>query len=426
MNDSGELSQKHERIESIDIARGLAILGILLVNMAHFSYPDLYLSMVGEDNFFTEQWSAGDLLTSRLLDIFIQTKFITMFSFLFGFGMVIMMDRTQAKGQKFVPIYVRRLLALLLFGTVHAFIIWDGDILTDYALLGFLLLLFHKCKPKTLVIWAVTLFTLFALMFVLMDAASIFSSEDAIENEPSEQTGEPNEWTEQMNQEAKQAIDIYSEGTFMDIAEQRIHDRIMYMSMNGMLSLNPLLYIYSNLPYFTMFLLGAAFAKLKVFHQPTRHRRLLKRLWLVGLCLGLPFNVIGTLYSLQSLVLIGAPLLMLFYVITLLFMSQTKLGKCLVAPLSAVGKTAFSNYVLQSVIGTFIFYHYGLGWYGSVYPLAGLGLTVIIFIGQMIVSNLWLKYFRMGPLEWIWRSITYWKRPPLRAQAQSSTAHAEG
>src|SRR5690625_3922805 len=102
--------QQNERIQHIDIIRGFAILGILLVNMAHFSYPDLYLHFIGQDNFFVNNWSTLDHVTNTLLNTFIQMKFITMFSFLFGFGMVMMMERSEAKAQKFVPLYMRRLI----------------------------------------------------------------------------------------------------------------------------------------------------------------------------------------------------------------------------------------------------------------------------------------------------------------------------
>lgn len=397
-----------DRIPVLDVARGLAIFGILLVNMAHFSYPDLYLLMLGEDNFFSQQWHTWDHLTHDLLNILIQAKFITMFSFLFGFGMIVMMERAEAQHQKFVPLYVRRLLALFLFGTIHAFFIWDGDILTDYALLGFLLLFFRKRKPKTLIIWAVILFSVFTLLFAVQDAMSLLSPEMPLQEDG---------WKQQYVQEAKQAIEIYSTGSFMDVAGQRIHDRITYMSMNGMLSLNPLLYIFSNLPYFSMFLLGAAFAKLKVFHQPERHRRLLKRQWLSGVFIGVPLSVTGTLLDLDSLNLIGAPLLMFFYVTSLWHLHKRRTAQRLLALLSNVGRTSLSNYILQSVVCTLIFYNVGLGLYGSVYPFAGLVLSVAIFIGQLVISHVWLKYFRTGPLEWVWRFITYRKRHSFRVQS---------
>lgn len=134
------------------------------------------------------------------------------------------MERALSKGKRFVPLYIRRLLALFIFGTIHAFLIWDGDILTEYALLGLVLLLFRKAKPKTLLIWAVSLYLLFSLPFIL---ASFHQANGQ-------------EWAQAAIQQAKQALHAYGNGSLKDIAEQRIHDRLVYMSMNGMLTYNPL------------------------------------------------------------------------------------------------------------------------------------------------------------------------------------------
>ncbi|MCJ7839724.1 DUF418 domain-containing protein [Lederbergia sp. NSJ-179] len=388
-----------ERLVHIDVIRGIAIFGILLVNMAHFSYPDLYLGQIASKNFFTSSWGPLDHGTRTFLDIFVQMKFIMMFSFLFGFGMVIMFERSLQKGEKFGFKYMCRLLALLLFGTIHAFFIWDGDILTDYALLGFLLFLFRKRKAKTLFIWAIVLYCLFSLPLLL---SSFSPPQEGLQEWQSQYNAE-------MTDEAKQALDIYAHGTFKEIATQRIHDRFMYMSMNGMLSLNPILYIFSNLPYFSLFLLGAAFAKAKILHHPQQHRKTLSILWSIGLVIGLPCNILFHVWDQEGLLLIGAPLLMLFYLISLVRMTQSKKTERFFLPFAAVGRTAFSNYIFQSIIGTTIFYHYGLGLYGKVYPFAGLFISIAIFILQLFLSQLWLKKFRFGPLEWIWRNITYWQ-----------------
>lgn len=396
--------QGKERIQIIDVLRGIAIFGILLVNMAHFSYPDIYLGMVGKENFFTNEWSKADHVVRLLLDIFIQMKFVFLFSFLFGFGMVVMMERTLEKGRRFVPVYARRLLILLLFGTIHAFLIWDGDILMDYALLGFILLIFRKAKAKTLIIWAIVLYMLFALPFVF----SSFGSSTQTEMSDWQQTMQV-----EMGNEAKQALAVYGNGTFHEIAQQRIHDRMTYMSMNGMLTLNPLIFLYSSIPYFSMFLIGAAFAKSRILHVPNEKRNVLKIMWIVGLLVGIPANILFSMTDNQLFVLVGAPFMMFFYVATFTYLfHKTRVRKWLL-PFSAVGKTAFTNYIMQSIIGTLIFYNFGLGLYGKVNPFVGLLLTVAIFFVQMIVSHLWLKKFNFGPLEWLWRTMTYMKRQPL-------------
>lgn len=213
---------------------------------------------------------------------------------------------------------------------------------------------------------------------------------------------------------AKSALHTYSEGTFLEVAKQRIHDRMFYMSMNGMASLNPLLYFYANIPYFSMFLLGAYFAKRRLLHSPRNHLATLKKLWVVSLLIGLPTNVVYGLTNNESALLIGAPFLMLFYIISIIFLMKTSLGKKVLMPFAAVGRTAFTNYLLQSIIATTIFYSYGLGLYGKINPFVGFLISLAIFLCQLMISNLWLRCFKYGPLEWLWRSATYMKLPPLK------------
>jgi len=394
-----------ERLIHIDMIRGVAILGILLVNMAHFSYPDLYLYIIGPDNFFMKDWGALDTLTDQLLSMFVQMKFITMFSFLFGFGMILMMERAIDKRQNFVLIYMRRLLISLLFGFIHAFLIWDGDILTEYALLGFVLLLFRNRKPKTILTWTI----IFYLLFLIPVAMMTFL--------PTSETPEMTAWNESFINEsernAKQALQVYSEGSNLEIAQQRIYDRKFYMSLNGMASLNPILYFYSNIPYFCMFLLGAYFAKKRYLHRPAAHQSVLKKLWIISLLIGLPTNIAYAIANNEAFLLLGAPFLMLFYVISIIFLMKLPLTKRLLTPFAAVGKTALSNYILQSILATTIFYSYGLGLYGSVKPFLALFISIGIFAFQLIISNIWIRHFRYGPLEYIWRVMTYRKIMPL-------------
>lgn len=402
--------QPHERIEIIDIIRGIAILGILLVNIAHFSYPDLYLHMTGKDHFLMKDWHKLDFIIGDILNIFVRMKFVMMFSFLFGFGMIIMMENAQAKKRRFVPTYLRRLFVLLVIGIIHGFFIWDGDILTQYALLGFILLLFRKCKPRTLVIFSIVFYLLFSL-------PSIQTSFQTIDPEQEQAMMQYQEEMAQMfNDKAKQALQAYGNGTFTEIVKQRVHDRIYYMAINGMLSTNPLLFFYASIPMFSLLLLGAAFAKSKIFHDPSKHLRLLKTLWWLGLLIGLPANIAYVLWN-EDFLLLGAPLLMLFYVTSVVFLFHFQWGKRLLMPFSAVGRTAFTNYLMQSVIGTLIFYNYGLGLYGKVQPFVAVLIALGIFIFQMIVSNIWLKQYRYGPFEWVWRTLTYGKRPSFRLKS---------
>ncbi|MBG9770856.1 DUF418 domain-containing protein [Bacillus vallismortis] len=392
----------NERIGVLDVLRGIAIFGILFVNLAHFSYPDMYLSMLGKENFFTEKWSKADFAVADILTFFIQTKCILLFSFLFGFGMVVMRERTESKGKRFVPLYARRLTALLFFGTIHALLIWDGDILMEYALLGFVLLLFRKATPKTLLIWAVSLYLLFTVPFIL---ANFYQSNGQ-------------EGAEAAVHQAQQALHVYGSGSLKEIAEQRIRDRLVYMSSNGMLTYNPISFFFASIPYFSMFLLGAAAAKSRYLHELGKHRKGLKRVWMAGLVIGISAHVVYSVTDREVFLLIGAPFLMFFYITTVVYLYHKTRVKAVLQSFSAVGRMALTNYLMQSIVCTWIFYHYGLGLYGKVYPAAGVFLTIAVCAVQTVFSHLWLRLFKMGPFEWLWRSAAYLSWQPMVKKAK--------
>lgn len=400
------MSSNHteDRLEIVDAIRGFALFGILLVNMAHFSYPDVYLNEIGESNFFTKKWNGADFMTRFLLDLFVQTKFITMFSLLFGFGAVVMRERALRKGKMFVPVYIRRLFVLFLFGLIHSFFIWDGDILTDYALLGLILLLFQKSSGKTLLIWAAFFYLLYTLHLGILAAAEQYDVMNG---------GIDQEYIERMEKEAEQSLQTYQKGGFADIFQRRIHDRLFYLSMSGLWPFHPHIYLLNMLPYLSMFLVGMAFAKQRLFHDPNKHMRLLKLVWIVGLLAGLPISAFSVAAD-HVYLIVGAPFLMLFYVISFIFLSFRPFFKKIICFLAPAGRMSLTNYILQSMICTFIFYNIGLGLYGKVGPFAGLLLSIAVFAVQIIFSIVWFQHFRQGPLEWIWKTAAYLSAQPFR------------
>src|SRR5690625_3039107 len=137
---------------------------------------------------------------------------------------------------------------------------------------------------------------------------------------------------------AKSALHTYSEDSFLEVAKQRNHDRMYYMSMNGMASLNPILYFYANIPYFSMFLLGAYFAKRKLLHRPEDHKSTLRKIWIISLLIGLPANSIYGFTDNDALLLIGAPFLMLFYIISFVYLINFPWSNKLLMPFAAVGR----------------------------------------------------------------------------------------
>jgi uncharacterized protein len=377
--------QVNERIQAIDIIRGFAILGIFIVNMPAFNFPIQYLPL--------EKWwtSPQDQITSMLIDIFAQASFYTLFSFLFGFGTYIFYERVTAKGYSFKKYFTRRLLGLLLIGCIHAFLIWDGDILISYSLIGILLLLFHRFSP-TLWIWlGLTLiilpsFVLGGLLFI----AVLFDPKNA-------------DWPYDAELGTK-AMEVYSSGSFFEIAEQRVHDWLYVNNFENA--------IFLVLALFPMFLLGMYCANKKWFAHIEDHIKKMKFICIGAFIISCVFKLLPYYYEkniatefLQDS--IGGPASAIFYASFLALIVRREFWRKLLSPLSFVGRMSLSNYLFQSILCTTLFYNYGFGLYGKIGPFYGFILTLFIYFIQIIWSKQWFKRFNYGPIEWLWRRMTY-------------------
>lgn len=406
--------QQMERIQIVDILRGFALFGILLVNMVIFSRPIQSIILPADSSML---WY--DRAAEWFIHFFGEGKFYALFSLLFGLGLTLLMDRIEARGVKFVPLYMRRLLVLLGIGVVHAFLIWVGDILIIYALIGFLLILFRKAKPRTLLIWAIILLSL-PHLFTLGATALVELGRSFPEG------------AEQINQtfaqvEANYAADVergyrvYSSGTFAEITDQRVYD---YLSM-GLTSLFVL-----GFNVLAMFLIGVYFGKQQIFQNLEANRPLFRKLLTWGLLIGIPGNAIyatlimpiSRVASSWTLALatisqgIGAPMLCLAYVSAFALLAGTPTWGKRLSVLAPVGQMALTNYLTQSIVCTLIFYGYGLGLFGKMGTALGIGLTIVIYLLQIPISHWWMKRFKYGPAEWLWRSLTYLKLQPMRRQ----------
>jgi uncharacterized protein len=394
--------QQAERIQIVDILRGFALFGILLVNMAIFSQPFQAILFPADPDMPWYDWAA-----TWLIHFLGEGKFYAMFSLLFGLGMILLMERIEARGRRFVPFYMRRLLALLLIGLVHAFLIWPGDILIIYALLGFPLLLFRKARPRTLMIWAVILI---AIPLIFMAAATGLVALGGM-------TPEGAAMIEQSFAATKAGY--AADGNFLEITAQRAYD---YASM-GLIS-----FFVLGFNILAMFLVGVWFGKRRIFADLDAHRPFLRKLLVWGLTVGLIGNAIyATLImgiprydaSIELLVAtvaqgIGAPLLMLGYVAAICLLALRPAWGRRLAVLAPVGQMALTNYLLESILATTIFYGYGLALFGQVGAAGGIVLTVAIYLLLIPFSHWWMRRFRYGPAEWLWRSLTYWKLQPMK------------
>jgi len=398
--------QAQERIEILDVIRGFALLGILIANMPSFNSPAHYFEVIGKD-MWTGFW---DTITYSFISLFIQGKFYVMFSFLFGLGFAIFYERAKAKTTRSILLFYRRLFILLLIGLVHAFFIWSGDILVTYALFGFLLPLFFNRKPKTLLIWAVALFCVLilwtALVIGLMALMNMVKEGTTVDIMQSVVTD--------MESRAESSLHAYSQGTFAEIMTQRTSDTLFALSQT--------LYV-GLFMVFPLFLLGLYVGKRAVFQNIETNLTLIKTTWKWSLAIGLPMSIVqficrnlmaADLFSFYSVLhtvaaIFGGTGLCLFFMTSIVLLCQDKKWSLKLKPLASMGRMSLSNYLLQSIICTAIFYSYGLGLYGKVGPALGLVLTLAIFTIQVFISTYWFKRYQFGPIEWVWRCFTYGK-----------------
>jgi len=399
---------EQERVHELDIIRGFALLGILIANMPFFASPNIYLTMTGV-TWWTESWN---VFAEFIIQFFTASKFFTMFSFLFGLGFVIFLQRATEKVSKPKTLFMKRLFYLLVIGLVHAFGIWYGDILVLYAMTGVFLLLFYSRKPKTILIWAFSLILIPASFMGLMGLL-IYSVGDLIPTDTATVASGM--------QMLEKSTAAYSSGTIPDIFIQRAIDYTFMFSSN--LLMMPIV--------LGMFLFGVYIAKTEKYKNIDRYLPFYRKVWVWSLAIGLPFNVLfvysyfeqGAEVSFHAMTyfvgsVIGGPAICFFYMTSIVLLTRFESWQKIFHPLRAVGRMALSNYLLQSVVSTLIFYNYGVGLFGQIGPLIWLALAALLFTGQILLSNYWLKKYRFGPMEWLWKSLTYSKRQPFRQSSR--------
>jgi uncharacterized protein len=410
-----------ERIEVLDLLRGFALLGIAIVNIAPGSVPVLALAAdLG-------LWKEGpDRVAYFLVHWLAEGKFFPLFSFLFGLGFGLQMERVEARGGPFRRLYLRRLAALLLIGVVHAFLIWYGDILMLYALLGFLLFwLFRRREPRTLLRWALVSLALpivlFGALTVLLEVGrAVPEARAGIEQSFAEQAAST-------RAAAAEATRVYGQGSYLEVTAQRARD-VAYLW-----SITPLFFMPN---VFGMMLLGLYAARRGILADVEAHLGLFRWLLRWGLPIGLLANLVYALASeassravpsLASLagtaaLGLGGPLMALSYAAGLsLLVRNSPAWRQRLRPVSLAGRMALTNYLLQSLIQTLFYYGYGLGFYGTG-PAFGIAFAVAIYLAELAFSAWWLARYRFGPAEWLWRSLTYGAAQPMRATTAAAAA----
>ncbi|MCP8968809.1 DUF418 domain-containing protein [Ectobacillus ponti] len=371
-----------ERVQALDIIRGFAVFGIFLVNWPTLSGLE---SLNGQT-----VYSGTDAVVRLLYDMLVQTKFYTMFSFLFGLGFYIFMSRAEAKGASARTLFLRRLLLLFLFGALHYVLLWGGDILHSYAMAGLLLLLFYRCKPEALLVTGSVLLTLFVLfIFAVYGTVPLSHTVNEIKNPLAAWGGQ-------------------------------IQYRWSYF-LHGNMSNNIIL-----LPETVgLFLLGLYAGKIKLFQRTREFDRTLCIVQSVSLVLALPcwYYMLRYYFSTESYnataifpwVLLSGKFLFIFYTVTLLRLTGRERWLRRLQPLAWAGRMALTNYIAQT-IGTLLLFSLYLKLDGPLSLAASLVYCPLFYLLQIWWSRQWLSRFQYGPLEYLWRIGTYGRTFPIRKQ----------
>lgn len=419
-----------ERKHAIDMLRGVAVLGILVMNIYGFAMSfTAYSNPLADGG--TESWNIGTWIFTHL---FFDQKFMTIFSLLFGAGLIMMHERAESRGVRYGKVWYRRNFWLLLIGATHGYLIWMGDILFHYALVGMLIYLFRNRSPRALITIGILLLTVapllntaggFYMQKLRVTVVEIEQLQDAGQVLTEEQESALEEWQgmsaflgDPMEQVAKDNEGYL--GSYPEVVEYRLPTVIM---MQTQATLAFILWRVGGL-----MLIGMALMKLGII-SGERDASVYRRMMVFGYGIGLPIVT----YSAWNLAqhqwdamwafrigmlpnYIGSILVAFGHIGLVMYIIKSGKIRNTMQRFSAVGRMAFSNYLMHSLILTTIFYGYGLGLYGRIPRIWQMGFVVAVIGFQLWLSPIWLKHFRFGPAEWLWRSLTYWQRQPMRIQ----------
>ena len=405
-------AQQSERIVPIDVLRGVALLGILVMNIQSFSMisaaygnPTAYGDLTGI-NFAV--WLAGRLLADQ--------KFMTIFAMLFGAGIVLMTERQVRAGARPAGIYYRRNGILMLIGVLHAYLFWEGDILFSYGACAMVVYFARRLPPRWLLPIGYAMICVPALFIGAVGLALPFAQPETLVD--AEKAWSP---TPEMVQKE---LDAYRGNWFAQVA-QRAPESVLAETI--------LFAIWTFWRAAGLMLVGMALFQLGVFNA-ARSPRLYWTFVLLGLPLGVGLTGLGVYRDFDhgwdlsckffgmNYNYFGSLFASLAWVGLVMLACQSKMLPALVARLAAVGQMALTNYLLQTLICTTLFYGTGFGLFGKVQRVGQLGIVCSIWAFELLFSSFWLAYFTSGPFEWLWRSLTYWQRQPFLKNQHISAA----
>lgn len=402
-----------KRIQSIDALRGFALAGIVLVHMVENYIGGL---VPPESMELTSQGAIDDVVSGILGFIFIG-KFFALFSFLFGLSFFIQMDNAAKKNNSFSGRFLWRLVILFVIGYAHH-LFYRGDILTVYALFGVVLIPFYRVPNRWILIISLIIFAGFFrfIIYGFFGSSSLFSGIDLSPDNPMAAT----------------YFQTLKNGSIVDVFRSNATEGQL-MKMDFQLGVFGRGYL-----TFGFFLLGLLAGRIGLFKDLASFKKQIRRLLIrlsisLGAIVAIVLVIVIAFYSSQNeqqqqpndmdswAVMAGLTVFDIFNtLLTLIILCGFCLlflkvkGQRFFLRFASYGRMALSNYFLQSVIGTFILYGWGLGYLGELRNIYTFFLGLIIIALQIVFSNFWLKHFQYGPLEWLWRSITYFKKVPFK------------
>lgn len=396
---------KKDRIVALDILRGFAILGILIMNIQSFSMPGAaYLNPM----------AYGDLTGINkwvwiLSHVFADQKFMALFSVLFGAGVIIFTQNAEKRSGKSAGLHYSRTFWLLIIGLIHAHFIWFGDILVTYALCGFLVYLFRKLKPTSLLIIGILFIAVHSILYLFFGLSLEFWPEASIVETRKSWLPPP--------EILQNEINAYT-GSFSEQMTQRSQSALM---LETFVFLTTFLWRAGGL-----MLVGMALFKWGILAAVKSKTFYLKG-WLISWLIGLPIIIYGLIQNfsndwvMEYSMFLGSQfnywgsLFVAFgYICLIMLWVKSDLFKKMKSKLAAVGRMALTNYLMQSIICVFIFYGIGLGLFGQVERNTQIIIVLGIWVLQLLWSKPWLQKYLFGPFEWLWRSLSYRKQQDFK------------
>jgi len=415
-----------DRIQSIDTVRGVAVMGILLMNIVGFAMP--------RAAYFNPHAYGGaegaDLAVYLVNFVLFDGKMRGLFSFLFGASMLLVIERAEAKGESAAHVHYARMVWLLLFGLAHLWLVWWGDILNLYALVGMIAFAFRKAGVRKLVLWGVALVGVqFAMMGLMV--ASVASAEAGLQSPDPKVAQAAAKTIEQLNrgfgiprpQVVAAELDQHL-GSWSTVVAQRWR-KDAWAPLKGLSFFG-----WETLGYM---LLGMAAFRSGLLTGAWDRRRYAKWLgW--GFGIGIPayvalavwlvearFGLFSTAAAGMLATTLVRPLMIIGWACLILLLMRP--GGGLTTRIAAAGRMAFTNYLATSLICTTLFYGYGFGLYGQLSRWQLYPVVALVWAAILLWSRPWLAQFRYGPFEWLWRSLARGRLQPMRA-GESPTANA--